>query len=236
MATAPVTNADFARFVAATGHVTLGERAGVSAVFIATSGPVDLNDPSAWWHSVQGASWRCPEGPGSTIDTRADHPVVHVAQADAIAYAAWAGGRLPSETEWEVAARAGWDDADYGWGDDLLPDGQMMANFWTGSFPWFHDRSSHPGTMAVTSYPPNRYGLADMIGNAWEWTTSPAAIADAANRCCALDDRENDLVLLKGGSFLCAAEYCQRYRPAARIAVSAQMTSAHIGFRLTRDR
>lgn len=235
MAVAPVTNADFARFVAATGHVTQAERAGASAVFVATSGPVDLNDPSVWWHAVAGASWRAPEGPGSTIDDRPDHPVVHVAQADAAAFAAWAGACLPSEAEWEAAARGGLIDADYSWGDDLLPDGQMMANFWTGSFPWFHGRMPRPGTTPVGSYPPNGHGLIDMIGNVWEWTTSPAIVADAAPRCCAPGDKADHLVILKGGSFLCAAEYCQRYRPAARIAVSAIMTSAHIGFRLARD-
>lgn len=235
MAAVPVTNADFACFVAATGHVTLAERVGTSTVFFPTDGPVDLHDPSIWWRAVAGACWHHPEGPGSTIDDRPDHPVVHLAQADAAAFAAWAGARLPSEAEWEAAARGGLIDADYGWGDDLLPGGQMMANFWTGSFPWFHDRASDPGTTPVGSYPPNGYGLVDMIGNVWERTTSPAVAADGSPRCCAPDDTADRLIILKGGSFLCAAEYCQRYRPAARIVVSPGMTSAHIGFRLARD-
>ncbi len=244
IATAPVTNADFARFVVATGHVTVAEQAGLSAVFVATRGPVALHDPAAWWHTIKGAWWREPEGPGSTIDTRQDHPVVHVAQADAAAYAAWAGARLPGEAEWEAAARAALIDADYAWGDDLLPGGRMMANFWTGSFPWYHDRLPQPGTTPVGHYPADARGLIDMIGNVWEWTTttaaptsSPASPAPAspAPRCCAPDASTSDLVILKGGSFLCAAEYCQRYRPAARIAVSAAMTSAHIGFRLARS-
>lgn len=249
IATAPVTNADFARFVAATGHATVAEQAGLSAVFVATRGPVALHDPAAWWHTTKGAWWREPEGPGSTINTRQDHPVVHVAQADAAAYAAWAGARLPGEAEWETAARAGLIDADYAWGDDLLPHGLMMANFWTGSFPWYHDRLPQPGTTPVGHYPADARGLIDMIGNVWEWTTTTAAPAlslaspapaspapaSPAPRCCAPDASTSDLVILKGGSFLCAAEYCQRYRPAARIAVSDAMTSAHIGFRLARD-
>ncbi|OQW80582.1 MAG: hypothetical protein BVN32_00535 [Proteobacteria bacterium ST_bin14] len=244
IATAPVTNAEFARFVTATGHVTVAEQAGLSAVFVATRGPVALHDPAAWWHTTKGAWWREPEGPGSTINTRQDHPVVHVAQADAAAYAAWAGARLPGEAEWEAAARAGLIDADYAWGDDLLPGGLMMANFWTGSFPWYHDRLPQPGTTPVGHYPADARGLIDMIGNVWEWTStaaapalSPASPAPAspAPRCCALDASTSELVILKGGSFLCAAEYCQRYRPAARIAVDALMTSAHIGFRLARD-
>lgn len=244
IATAPVTNADFARFVAATGHVTVAEQAGLSAVFVATRGPVALHDPAAWWHTTKGAWWRAPEGPGSTIITRQDHPVVHVAQADAAAYAAWAGARLPGEAEWEAAARAGLIDADYAWGDDLLPHGLMMANFWTGSFPWYHNRLPQPGTTPVGHYPADGRGLIDMIGNVWEWTTAAAALAplpasparpSPAPRCCAPDSSTSDLVVLKGGSFLCAAEYCQRYRPAARIAVSDAMTSAHIGFRLARS-
>ena len=238
IATAPVTNADFARFVAATGHVTVAEQAGLSAVFVATRGPVALHDPAAWWHPTKGAWWREPEGPGSTIDTRQDHPVVHVAQADAAAYATWAGARLPGEAEWEAAARAGLIDADYAWGDDLLPGGLMMANFWTGSFPWYHDRLRQPGTTPVGHYPADAHGLIDMIGNVWEWTPTAAppapSPASPAPRCCAPDASTSDLVILKGGSFLCAAEYCQRYRPAARIGVGALMTSTHIGFRVAR--
>ncbi len=238
MAVAPVSNAAFARFVAATGYVTIAEQAGASAVFAPTSGPVALDDPAAWWRSVAGARWDQPEGPGSSVDARAHHPVVHIAQADAAAYADWAIARLPSEAEWEVAARAGLHDADYAWGDDVAPGGQMMANFWTGSFPWYHDRTGHPGTTAIGDYPADARGLIDMIGNVWEWTTTAAPTApspaDPLPQCCAPEEAASDLVILKGGSFVCAAEYCQRYRPAARIAVSLGMTSAHIGFRLAR--
>ncbi|OYW23945.1 MULTISPECIES: formylglycine-generating enzyme family protein [unclassified Sphingomonas] len=237
IAAAPVTNNDFARFVAATSYVTEAERAGVSAVFIATAGPVDLDTPSRWWHAITGACWHRPEGPGSTIATRPDHPIVHLALADAIAYAEWANARLPTEAEWEAAARGGLCDTDYAWGDDMLPGDTQPANFWTGSFPWYHARMAQPGTTPVGHFPRNGYGLADMIGNVWEWTTT-AAPSDAAaleRRCCAPEEMANTLIILKGGSFLCAAEYCQRYRPAARIAVGAEMTSAHIGFRIARD-
>lgn len=238
----PVTNADFARFVAETRHVTaaeLADRPG-SAVFKPTNGPVDLNDPAAWWDFVDGACWLAPEGPGSTIDHRADHPVVHVAQADARAYAAWAGARLPTEAEWEVAARGRLVDADYAWGNDLLPGDRLMANIWTGSFPWYFARGPGAGTSAVGAFPANGFGIRDMIGNVWEWTltspgTSCGADVPAQRRCCAPVEDDADLIVLKGGSFLCAAEYCQRYRPAARIAVARGMTSAHIGFRLARD-
>ena len=236
MATAPVTNAEFRAFVAATGHVTRAERGEQpgSAIFVMSQGPVDLGDPSAWWRFVDHACWHAPEGPGSTIDARMDHPVVHIARADAQAYAAWAGGRLPSEAEWEIAARGGLADADYGWGDDLLPGGRMMANFWTGSFPWYLAHGQTPGTSAVGSYPANGYRLSDRIGNVWEWTMTAAA-GSPERSCCAPPMPTDELAILKGGSFLCAAEYCQRYRPAARIAVAPEMTSAHIGFRLAMD-
>ncbi|WP_374144964.1 formylglycine-generating enzyme family protein [Sphingomonas sp. 28-63-12] len=243
LAVTPVSNADFARFVSATGHVTQAESAGRpgSAVFLPTDGPVDLTTP-CWWHFVDGACWHAPEGPGSSINHRQDHPVVHVAQADAQAYARWADARLPSEAEWEAGARAGLADADYAWGDELMPDGRLMANIWTGSFPWYFARGARAGTSAIGSFPAIGNGLYDMIGNVWEWTSTPARPGATPERgCCAPDagdagDAGDDrLIITKGGSFLCAAEYCQRYRPAARIAVTASMTSAHIGFRLARD-
>ena len=224
----PVSCADFADFVAATGHVTAAEGAGGSTVFAMTDGPVDLHDPGQWWRFAEGASWR---------DGRGDHPVTHVAHADALAFAAWAGARLPSEAEWEVAARGGLIDADYAWGDALMPGGALMANFWEGSFPWWHARGA-PGSSAIGAYPANGYGLCDMIGNVWEWTSTAAPLspgAPAQRECCAPATPDEAMLILKGGSFLCAAEYCQRYRPAARIAVSPAMTSAHIGFRLAAD-
>lgn len=219
----PVSRAAFAAFVAATGHVTAAETAGGSSVFQPTEGPVDLHDPARWWRFAARASWR--DGPS-------DHPVTHIALADALAFADWAGARLPSEAEWEVAARGGRVDADYAWGDTLMPDGALMANFWEGSFPWWHARGQ-AGTSAIEAYPANDYGLCDMIGNVWEWTTTAAALPPGG--CCAPAADDAIMLILKGGSFLCAAEYCQRYRPAARIAVSPAMSSAHIGFRLAAD-
>ena len=227
-----VTNRAFAAFVAETGWVTQAERndpAG-SMVFKMTGGPVDLRDPAQWWHFVPGAQWRCPGGPGTSIAGLEDHPVVHVAQADAAAFAAWRGARLPDEWEWEAAARGGLQGADYCWGDAFSPDGALMANIWTGAFPWYFERGEAPGTMPVGSFPPNGYGLFDMAGNVWEWTTSPF---DAA--CgCSPQGGGGKMVALRGGSYLCAAEYCLRYRPAARIAVRAEVSTSHIGFRCVR--
>jgi formylglycine-generating enzyme required for sulfatase activity len=181
-----VTNADFAAFVAATGYATVAERplsaaafpglsveqrrAG-SMVFHMTPGPVDLRDLEQWWSWVPGASWRRPEGPGSGLRGRKSHPVVHIAYADAAAYAAWRGKRLPTEAEWEYAARGGLDGADYAWGDERLPDGVRMAHWWHGAFPWRNARpDGRLGPVAVGSFPANGYGLHEMTGNVWEWT------------------------------------------------------------------
>ena len=257
----PVTNRAFARFVSDTGWVTAAERADPagSGVFAMTAGPVDLRDPSHWWRFVAGTTWRAPGGPGSSLDGRDDHPVVHVGLADAEAYAAWCGKRLPTEPEWEVAARGGLAGAAYAWGDELLPAGRLLANFWTGAFPWYFARGGAPGTTPVGSYPPNGYGAYDMIGNVWEWTASPfmATVHTDVPRCACGgaarggdgDVRPDDgapgpmptpapataLVALKGGSYLCAAEYCARYRPAARIGLTADSTTAHVGFRCAAD-
>ena len=231
----PVTNRDFAAFVAATGWVTLAERAtpAGSAVFTLSVGPVDLRDPSQWWRFVPEASWRAPAGAGSTIDAHADHPVVHVALEDAQAYARWRGARLPTEPEWEAAARGGLLGRPYAWGDELMPDGRLLANVWTGAFPWYFARPGAPGTTRVGDFPPNGYGLRDMIGNVWEWTASPF---EGRNECpCGVAAGEAALVALKGGSFLCAAEYCARYRPAARIGLTPVSTTSHVGFRCVAD-
>ncbi len=252
----PVTNRAFAEFVAATGYVSVAERAtpAGSAVFAMSAGPVDLRDPSRWWRFSPGASWRAPEGVGSGLEGRADHPVVHVALEDACAFAAWCGKRLPSEAEWEVAARGGLVGAAYAWGDELMPDGRLMANIWTGAFPWYFARDAAPGTTPVRSFPANGYGLSDMIGNVWEWTVSPfvagggervetdahgrhqsrgSAPTAREARCTCTDSGASatQSIALKGGSFLCAAEYCARYRPAARIGLTPDSTAAHVGFR-----
>jgi sulfatase modifying factor 1 len=233
----PVTNRAFAAFVAATGYRTVAERAepAGSALFAMSTGPIDLHDPSQWWRFGAGASWRAPHGPGSGIDDRGDHPVIHVALADAEAYTAWCGKRLPTEAEWEAAARGGLDAAAYAWGDEFAVDGRLMANVWTGAFPWYFARDGSPGTTPVGAFPPNGYGLSDMIGNVWEWTASPFAAAAAA--ACACSERGDGSlgaglpVALKGGSFLCAGEYCARYRPAARIGLTPESTAANVGFR-----
>jgi formylglycine-generating enzyme len=261
-----VTNAQFAGFVAATGHVTVAETvpraedypgappamlyAG-SLVFQKTRGPVDTRDWSQWWDLRRGADWRHPYGPGSSIAGLDDHPVVHVAYADAAAFAAWAGKTLATEAECEFAARGGLEGATYAWGAVFRPGGRHMANTWQGKFPYRNSLEDGWETTApVGSFPPNGYGLYDMIGNVWEWTQDwfqPGFAADAGNACCVpknprgpaagLRDPASTVAapipqkVLKGGSFLCAPSYCKRYRPAARHAESIDTSTCHIGFR-----
>lgn len=249
-----VTNAQFAVFVAQTGYRTVAEQAPDAAlfpgaapqdlvpgalVFRATGGPVDLRDWRQWWHWVPGAHWRHPFGPSGEVDAvkdRADHPVVQVCYADAAAYARWAGRRLPTEAEWEFAARGGSTDV-YAWGDEAVPEGRLMANTWQGAFPYRNDGAlGWAGTSPVGLFPPNDYGLLDMIGNVWEWTTTRYAghhaVDGPAQSCCppqGPDPAVNQA--LKGGSHLCAPEYCHRYRPAARSPQSQDSATTHIGFR-----
>ena len=258
----PVTNAEFARFVAATGYRTFAEvppdpgdypgmppemaEAG-SIVFTPTPGPVDLSGPPVWWRFVFGACWRAPLGPGSGIEGLEGHPVVHIAACDAEAYARWAGKQLPTEAEWEYAARGGLDGKEYAWGDELEPGGVRMAKTWAGEFP--HRNDAPPGlerTSPVRSYSPNGFGLYDMIGNVWEWTSDwyRSASSPDAPRCCGgkparpedsldPDAPENRFPrrVTKGGSHLCAPNYCQRYRPAARWPQSIDTSTSHLGFR-----
>lgn len=250
LARRPVTVAEFRAFVEATGHVTVAERRpdpaaypGVdpallvpgSSVFTPPSGPVDLRDPRNWWSWVPGACWRRPEGPGSDVDGRADHPVVHVAVADALAYCRWARLRLPTEPEWEHACRGGLDGAPFAWGDQEAPDGVVPANVWRGAFPWRHDGAT-AGTTPVGRYPPNGFGLVDVIGNAWELTSSTWSPRHGPTTCCvpAVPDVKA-MAVAKGGSFLCSPDYCARYRPAARIPVAADSPSANVGFRCAVD-
>ena len=250
--TTPVTNGQFARFVEQTGYVTTAERpldprdfpdlapderAGGALVFTGTAGPVPLRDWRQWWTWVPGAEWRHPRGPGSRIDDLVDHPVVQVSYEDASAYAAWAGKRLPTEEEWEFAARSGRESATYAWGEERYPDGAIMANTWQGSFPW-HNTGARgwEGTSPVGSFPPNEFGLVDMIGNVWEWTTSPYSPrhAESGASCCPPATRSGPADgrrVLKGGSHLCSPEYCLRYRPAARSPQSDDTSTTHIGFR-----
>jgi len=261
-----VTNAEFRRFVKATGHVTVAEQAPDAAdfpdadpdllvpgslVFVATSAPVPLTDWTRWWHWTPGADWRHPTGPGSTLNGLDRHPVVHVGHADALAYAAWADLRLPTEAEWEFAARGGLVGARYPWGDEFMPRGKVMANTWHGDFPWRNDLPKKNGyTVPVGGYPPNGYGLFDVSGNVWEWTASlwtadhadhPApetVAAPAEHSCCApavVERTEETRMVTKGGSHLCAPSYCHRYRPAARQGQTINSTTTHLGFRVAGD-
>jgi formylglycine-generating enzyme required for sulfatase activity len=259
-----VTNADFRRFVEATGHLTLAERPVDPAdypgakpellepsavVFRRTAGPVDLRNPHNWWTYVRGADWRHPHGPGSSLQGLWKHPVVHVAYEDVEAYAKWAGKALPTEAEWEFAARGGLDGAEYAWGDELTPGGKSMCNHWQGEFPWQNlAEDGHEWTAPVGSFPANGYGLHEMTGNVWEWTTDwYQTHGEIAHACCTLDnprggeaERSYDPRLsgvriprkvMKGGSYLCALNYCRRYRPAARMAQPIDTAIGHLGFR-----
>jgi formylglycine-generating enzyme required for sulfatase activity len=262
----PVTNREFERFVNETGWVTFAEMepdatqypgalpemlyAG-SLVFMPTQGPVPLNDITHWWSYTKGAWWRQPLGPGSSIAGLWEHPVVHVNWLDVQAYARWVGKDIPTEAEWEFAARGGLEGAEYAWGSELKPRGVPMANTWEGDFPY---RSTKPGkafrTSRVGVFPPNGYGLYDMIGNVWEWTSDWWTTLDASavtSPCCAprnpvggeveqsfdpsLPDIQIPRKVIKGGSHLCAPSYCRRYRPAARHAEPIDTSTSHVGFR-----
>jgi formylglycine-generating enzyme required for sulfatase activity len=280
----PVTNADFAKFIDATGYKTVAERpvdweelkkqvppgtpkppeemlAPGSLVFRSTAGPVDLRDMSQWWVWTLGASWKHPEGPGSSIEGRENHPVVHVAFEDAQAYAKWAGKRLPTEAEWEFAARGGLEGGRYAWGDEENPEGKFLVNRWTGEFPYRNDSADgFARTSPVGAFPANGYGLFDMGGNVWNWCSDLyradtfAARAGDEKGCC---DPKGPLTtagekpmpgdpsppsipgverrVMKGGSFLCHPSYCESYRPSARRGTPPDTGSSHAGFRCARD-
>ncbi|HKG10544.1 MAG TPA: formylglycine-generating enzyme family protein, partial [Gaiellaceae bacterium] len=246
----PVTASEYRRFVRASGYVTVAERpldpvdypdadpdllVPGSLVFRKTRGPVPLDDPRHWWEYVPGATWKRPGGRGTTINGRDRHPVVHVAYEDAEAYASWAGKELPTEAEWECAARGGLEDAAFAWGDDQFPDGKPMANTWQGQFPWQDLKlDGYEGTSPVGSFPPNGYGLYDMTGNVWEWTSDWFAGHTADAPCCAPEPLAGERFprrVIKGGSHLCAPNYCLRYRPAARQGEAIDTATSHLGFR-----
>src|SRR5215472_16945291 len=265
----PVTNREFRHFVEATGYVTFAEippdpkdypgalphmlKAG-SLVFTPPRRAVDLNDWSQWWQFKFGAFWRRPYGPGSSLAGLEEHPVVHIAYRDAEAYASWAGKALPTEAEWEFAARGGLDGAEFAWGEEFTPGGKHQANTWQGEFPRQNLAiDGYERTSPVTAFPPNGYGLYDMIGNVWEWTADWYVLGQDANAqspCCAPDDPRGASAessydpslsnikiprkVLKGGSHLCAPNYCRRYRPAARHAQPLDSSTSHIGFRCIR--
>jgi formylglycine-generating enzyme len=263
----PVTNSQFRDFVEATGHITFAEiaprpedypgalphmlKAG-SLVFAPPGRRViDLRDWSQWWRFEFGANWRCPNGPGSSIRGRDQHPVVHIAYRDAEAYARWAGKQLPTEAEWEFAARGGLDGAEFAWGEEFTPGGKHRANTWQGEFPRQNlVRDGYRATSPATAFPSNGYGIFDMIGNVWEWTCdwyAPGHEVDAARPCCiphnprggceqaSYDPCQPHIRIprkvLKGGSHLCAPNYCRRYRPAARHAQPIDTSTSHVGFR-----
>jgi formylglycine-generating enzyme len=262
----PVTNAQFAKFVDDTHYVTLAERVphpadypGIlpsliqpgSLLFRKPDRPVSLQNPSAWWEYSIGSCWKAPCGPVSSISSNLEHPVVHVAYEDCEAYARWAGKSLPTEAEWECAARGGLDGMEYAWGEELHPRGERRANIWEGRFPWeCLNLSGTYGTTPVHAYPPNGIGLYDMIGNVWEWTCDwyePRRQLKQPDTCCiprnprgGREEMSHDPCMpeirigrkvLKGGSHLCAANYCRRYRPAARYAQPMDTSTSHVGFR-----
>jgi formylglycine-generating enzyme required for sulfatase activity len=258
-----VTAAEFLCFVGETGYVTVAERpldpeqypnvdprllVPGSLVFRKTTGPVDLRDARNWWAYTPGACWKKPGGPGTNVKGHDRHPVVHVAYEDAEAYAAWAGKELATEAEWEFAARGGLDGAAFAWGDEHFPGGKPMANTWQGEFPWQNLKADgFEGSSPVGSFPPNGYGLSDITGNVWEWTSDWFSTRDpgeAQSPCCAPKDprvtsRDGSYgpgetiprKVVKGGSHLCAPNYCLRYRPAARQGEAIDTSTGHIGFR-----
>jgi formylglycine-generating enzyme len=259
-----VTNREFARFVEATGHVTLAERpadpndypggkpellAPSSVVFSKPRQRVELDNHYNWWAYVRGANWRHPRGPASSLKGLGDHPVVHIAFEDAEAYARWLGKELPTEAEWEIAARGGLDGAEYVWGDEFTPGGVHLANTFQGQFPWQNKvEDGYEWTAPVASFPANGYGLYDMAGNVWQWTVdwfqdhgkleSPCCTMDSprgGSREDSYDPRLPEIKIprkvIKGGSFLCAPNYCRRYRPAARMAQPIDTSTCHVGFR-----
>ena len=239
-----VTNEQFNAFVNETGYKTEAERFGWSFVFHLFLDREQIAQVkqrvvgSEWWCRVEGAGWRHPEGPGSTIKRRWDHPVVHVSWADANAYTAWAGKRLPTEAEWECAARGGLGQKRFAWGDELTPEGRHRCNIWQGTFPTHNTaEDGYAGTAPVRSFKPNGYGLYNVAGNVWEWCHDwfSADFHVAGPRIDPVGPPEGDRKVVRGGSYLCHASYCNRYRVAARTANTPDSSTGNIGFRCARD-
>lgn len=264
----PVTNQEFQNFVASTGYVTFCEKVPEasmypgalpemlkpsSVVFVQPPQKVNLQNHYQWWRFIAGAHWRQPQGPGSSLEGKENHPVVHVSFEDIEAYAKWAGKELPTEAEWEFAARGGLEDKEFAWGDELTPGGTHRANTWQGEFPWQNlDEDGFAGLSPVDAFPENGYGLLDMIGNTWEWTADWYATKDPLQKpkaCCipanprggkeeeSYDQNQGVRIprkVMKGGSHLCAPNYCRRYRPSARMAQPVDTSTSHLGFRCIR--
>jgi formylglycine-generating enzyme len=254
-----VTNAQFRAFVTATGYRTTASLAAGAMVFVGTDAPVPLGDVSQWWRFVPGADWQHPRGPGSNIDGKDNHPAVQISYDDAVAYGKWIGKRLPTEAEWEFAARGGLEQATYAWGEEAQPGGALMSNIWDvptrGHFPVV-STDAVAGTTRVGTFPPNGYGLVDMTGNAWQWTAdwyrsdyfrlqarehgttpidNPKGPAEAWDAEDALASPAAPRRVIRGGSFLCNVEYCQSYRPSARRGNDPANPMSHVGFRLVKD-
>jgi formylglycine-generating enzyme required for sulfatase activity len=236
-----VTNRRFAAFVAATGYRTEAERYGWSYVFhmfVPDAAKLPAPEGTPWWRKVDGAHWAAPEGPGSHVDDRQDHPAIHIAWNDAAAFAQWAGGRLPTEAEWEHAAKGGLDDARFPWGEAEPTDTQVFCNIWQGDFPRRNTAADgFVGTAPVDAFAPNGYGLFNICGNAWEWCADPFRIRSLSRSAkqrneAAQAERER---VMKGGSYLCHVSYCYRYRIAARSGRSPDTSAGHTGFRLAYD-
>lgn len=252
IASTPLTNSEFAKFVNDTGYITTAEQPPDegestkpgSLVFTPSSGPVDLRDWRNWWRWQEGASWKSPKGPGSSIEDLQNHPVTHVSFIDALAYCEWSQTRLPTEQEWEIASRGKLDQQNFSWGNIDQNPAELLANTWQGSFPWKNDGAlGWKGTSPVGIFPPNGYGLFDMTGNVWEWTSSAWTTNHEAKQeemakpctCGCSPTKPGEAITVKGGSHLCSIDYCFRYRPAARSSQATDASTSHLGFRVVKN-